>query len=613
MVATVRQSRRKRARDVGSRVQGRIGEAENGSPVVVLSSNFSIGPLLARGALLPDAYEGDTFSGLAGTDRLRWARGALPAAWVAALVESARNVIPIAIRLRLGRGVRRLAIPGYPDKIDGVCASDVAGMFFRTEKERRRFESVEFSNYDVAGVSMRFGVDALLFESTVDERRDRVEDLVQAVGAPDYGVGGDVARAAAARADDVSRAVRAADSVTGLLAFLLTASPGRRIWMQGVQRLFAKKVKGPATSWPERLTSGMLGNPIDASTIERALLTGIVDVMARYPVEDGWPAEEVLAEVTAEATGRIGPEDEGAVEDLERWASRAGDVLASRAQPQSLADDGFILQRASLLLLLRGDLESLARGETEGIGPRYPGALVRGTASALAALRTGLRAMPARYKRAADSGAPGHWLAYLGEVFVALLQTAKRPRLLPPECPVPTVTYRSIRPLQGEWIVSIASREVSRTPVAVDHGLERLLAMGQHLGFEFQEHGDNGLVTTVSFGDAAKRPVYLELIRIGHGGGPMVRFSAPALKVVSVGSRRRRITRDVAFDLLKRNADPGMNCRFAVNENVTEVLVLVDQLLATLDEAEFLQHVKQVARAAEDFELTQNVGTVSAI
>jgi hypothetical protein len=485
-------------------------------------------------------------------------------------------------------------------------------MVFRTEKERDRFETLDFSNYDLTGAGISLGVDPSLFEGAAGEPNatpGTQAPEAQAPGSPLVDV--DSRSAKSSSIDNAIRAVRSADCLTGLLAFLLTGSPGRRPWMQGMQRLFAKKPKEPAMSWPERMVSAALGKPAEAPTVEKALLSAIVEVVRRYPVESGWPAEQALAEVTSAAKGRIEPNDERAVADVDRWASRAADVLASRAEAQSLADDGFVLQRAVLLLLLRGDLEGLSAGEAEASGPQRPGPVVRGTAGALAALRTGLRALPARHKRAIDSSAPGHWLAYLGEVFLALLQTANPSALVPPNLPAPTVLYRSIRTLHGEWIVSIASKEVARTPLEVDRGLERLLTMGQHLGFEFQEHGDNGLLAMVSPVTERARPVYLELIRTEHGSGPMVRFSAPALKVMGVGSRAR-MSRDLAFELLKRNADPGMNCRFAVNDDATEVLVLVDQLLATLDDAEFLQHIKHVASVAEDFDLSRNVGTVSA-
>lgn len=219
--------------------------------------------------------------------------------------------------------------------------------------------------------------------------------------------------------------------------------------------------------------------------------------------------------------------------------------------------------------------------------------------------------MPARYKTASDNSAPGHWLQYLGEVFLAVLQTSHPPALVPVTVPVPSVTYRPIRTLQGEWISSITSKEVARTPMEVDRGLDRLHAMGQHLGFEFQEYGDNGLVASVSSEHGRARPVYLELIRTDQGSGPMVRFSSPALKMIGVAARAR-MSRELAVELLKRNAEPSVHCRFAVNDEATEVLVLVDQLLGTLDDAEFLQHMKHVAKVAEEFELSRNLGSVTA-
>lgn len=594
----------------GPLFQGATGRATEESPATVLSSNFTVGPLLARGALLPVRLEGDAISSSDTGLRLRWSPGALPATWVSEVVASARNVIPIAIRLRPGHAVRSVVLPDCSDAAEAICLSDVEGMAFRTEKERERFQSLEFSNYDLSSAGISLDVDLGLFEGGVTDPNappgTGAPQAPDAAGAP----ADDGARSAkGASINDASRAVRSADCLTGLIAFLLTGSPGRRPWMHGVQRVFMKKAKGPAKSWPERIASAALGGPIDASPVDKALLTGIIDVLRRYPVEGGWPGEQALAEMAAQAKSHLESQDERAAAELDRWAARANYVLASKAEPQSLADDGFVLQRAALLLLLRGDLDGLAGADVKLNGAQHPGTLVWGTAGALAALRTGLRALPTRYKMSSDMSAPGHWLEFLGEVFVALLQTANPTALVPSHLPEPVVTYRPLRTLQGEWIASVASKEVVRTPVVVDRGLERLLTMGQHLGFEFHEHGDNGLVAAVSSGDGRKRNVYLELIRT-DGSGPMVRFSTPALMVMGVVARPR-MTRDMALDLLRRNADPGMNCRFAINDDATEVVVLVDQLLATLDDAEFLQHIQHVARVAEEFDLSRNVGTVS--
>src|SRR5687768_10079998 len=69
--------------------------------VLVLSSNFNIGPLLARGVLLPDVVEGEVL--LEGSAlRLLTATNRLDESAVAGLVSAARNVIPIAVELRPG-------------------------------------------------------------------------------------------------------------------------------------------------------------------------------------------------------------------------------------------------------------------------------------------------------------------------------------------------------------------------------------------------------------------------------------------------------------------------------------------------------------------------------
>jgi len=613
MADTPRRSTTRRATgEAGPLFQGTTGPLLEKPRTIVLSSNFTVGPLLARGALLPDALEGDALLASDTSLRLRWAHGSLADGSVSALVESARNVIPIAIRLRPDHSVRRLAIPGCSDSVEAICVSDVEALAFRTEKERDRFESLEFSNYDLSSTGICLCVDPSLFEEAVSgPTATSGPESPQAQDAPTSPADVDSQPATSANIDDEIRAVRTADCLTGLLAFLLTHSPGRRSWMNGVQYLFTKNARRRAGSWPERLASAALGGPVDASPAEKALLTALVAVLRRYPVEGGWPSEQVLADTVEQAKGCLASQDERASGELDRWAARANDVLASKAEPQSLADDGFVLQRATLLLLLRGDLDGLAGGEVTLNGARRPGALVRGTAGALAAMRTGLRAMPARFKAASDMSAPAHWLQYLGEVFLTLLQTPNPIALVPSHLPSPTVTYRPIRTLQGEWVTSTSSHEIARTSIEVDHGLERLLTMGQHLGFDFQEHGDDGLVASVPAEDGRAHPVYLELIQTGHGNGPMVRFSAPALTLLSVGPKPR-LTRDLAFNLLKRNADPGMSCRFAINDRSTEVLVLVDQLLSTLDDAEFVHHIEHVAKVAADFKLAVNVEAISA-
>ena len=81
---------------------------------------------------------------------------------------------------------------------------------------------------------MSFGVDASLFEATVNEESDSTTvNPPQTVPAPDATAQASGQLAAPVSLDDGIQAVRFADCLTGLLAFLLTASPGTRAWDAG--------------------------------------------------------------------------------------------------------------------------------------------------------------------------------------------------------------------------------------------------------------------------------------------------------------------------------------------------------------------------------------------
>lgn len=612
MADTQRKPRPKRTGSKGSL----FGDAETAerrkSQIVVLSSNFTIGPLLARGCLLPDALEGDAISDAGASTRLQWSTGPIPAGRVAALVASARNVIPIGIRLSAGCQVRQISVSGQPDPVECISVSDVEQLFFQNDKDRARFESLEFSNYALAATGLAIGVDAALFEGVgEDAARHSPSDAGESANATASAADGPgVAAPPGSALGETAGAIRKADCRAGLLAFLLTGSPGWRVWMYGVERLFAKKAKSiEGSTWPERIASAALAVSREATSVDDALLAAVVEVLPKYPVEGGWPGEQILAEIAQGAKARILSDDDRALREVTRWSERAADVLASKAEPQSLADNGYVIQRATLLLLLRGEIDGILEGKDSADGPLRPGPQVLGAATALAAMRTGLRALPARYKATSDSQAPGRLLAYLGETFLRVLQEPTQSSLIPPPLATPSIVYRSIRTLQGEWIVTISSKEVARTVAEFDRGLERLLTMGRHMGFEFEEHGLNGLVTQVTRPDGRRRPLYLDLLQRDKGGA-VVRFSSPTLKLVGTNSRAR-LPREFLLDLLVRNSSPEMNCRFAIVDDDSVIVALVDQMLATLDEAELKQHIQHVAQVADEFELSRDVGKVS--
>ena len=549
-------------------------------PVNVLSSNFAIGPLLARGCLLSSETGSGTFT----TTSDRFDENA-----VTAVMASARNVIPIAISLKSGRGVRSLTIPGIDGSLEAVAFSDVDALLFRSEKEKTRFTSLEFGNYSL---------DALELTSTVSEDAFPALDQTSVTTSE---------MAEPVVPSSLTSAVRQAESLAGLVAYYFNASPGRAIWMRGVQALTAanRRNSPPSESWPERISRIAIDRSAPTRDSDDALLAATIEVLSHLPVEQGWPSHEVLTQIRESAARLVPAGDDKTSRDITVWADRALEILDAKAEPSSLADDAHVLRRAVLLLLLRGDIDAILAGVAASTGNQRPGPQVLGVAGALAAYRAGLRALPNRCKSGPDRAASTTMLSYLGELFLAELQEHE-PCLFPAHFARPQIAYRRIRALQGEWVVSIEGTESARIPATFDSGLERLLTMGRDLGFEFDEHGDAGLVTNVVKSDGKPRPVYLKVLKGETVGGAVVRFSSPTLKLVGPNSRSK-LSKEVLLNLLIRNADPEMNCRFAIEDDESVIVVLVDQLLGTLDEAEFRKHVHHVAHVAAEFELGKAV------
>jgi hypothetical protein len=104
--------------------------------------------------------------------------------------------------------------------------------------------------------------------------------------------------------------------------------------------------------------------------------------------------------------------------------------------------------------------------------------------------------------------------------------------------------------------------------------------------------------------------VYLDLLESERSGGDVVRFSSPTHRVAGT-SWRGRFTKEFLLALLIRNASPDMNCRFALVDADSTIVALVDQLLATLDEAELKQHIQHVAQVADEFASSHGVSEAS--
>ena len=574
----------------------------------VLCSNWSIGPLLARGCLLPPGA-GDlteiSFFDEQHRDALLFSRRSIPAGWCAALRESRRNTFPIGIRLR-GSGMR---LGKSPTDMSGraISIGDVDALVFSDSKEMKNFSSMAFADLDPMGLGVTLEVVPEVFEgSDPDEESEQPQTTAVAAHSP---------------TDDPARIqLRRADALAALRAVLLAAAPGTRPWVESLLRTSGKAgdVEGEEGAWVAAIMRGILTSGEEKEqSLESALLAGCSSVLLEeFGLEAGWPATEVLARIE-EATRRRCADDVLAADGptFERWSERCREVLEARVEPQPLRDDRSVGLRAIIFLLLRAEIEPILEtqsGEDSGtvleVGPQ-----VRTLAACLAAVRTGLRSLPSELKILKGSVEPRSWTDYLGRGVLAHLGYESELRRT--DADALTANYRTIGLLQGEWVLAEGGRELTRKPREVDPALTRLAAMGRELGYDLAEHGDAALGVSLRWPDGRGQPVFLGVRRDNVGASPIVRFWSPALDVSSGGKGAKKwptpalnkTKKTFLLYLLERNASPDLSCRFAISREEEAVIVLVDQLLATLDDQEFQQQIEHVARVADDFERERGV------
>jgi hypothetical protein len=304
-------------------------------------------------------------------------------------------------------------------------------------------------------------------------------------------------------------------------------------------------------------------------------------------------------------------------EDSDRllvWENKCREVLNVVSTPPEFLDEKSIPFRAAMLFILRKDVESIAR--TRDDSSSLPiGKQVRCLAALMAASRMGLRRLPAQFKIPPGGDIAKKWLGSLGSRIIE--------DLVQPEDKSSTAfvklknEYRSLGTLQGEWVIRRGPTELFRITRFFEPDLLRIHAIGTSLGYEMEEYGELGLKTRFSWKSGRAQTVFLELVRRSSKDQAVLRFWSPALNLAPARKSKKspwpatKLKRGLGLnglvDLLERNAKTSMNCRFAVDREKELLVVIVDQLLATMDEQEFSKHVEHVAKTADDFERDQGL------
>ena len=109
----------------------------------------------------------------------------------------------------------------------------------------------------------------------------------------------------------------------------------------------------------------------------------------------------------------------------------------------------------------------------------------------------------------------------------------------------------------------------------------------------------NRLKYTYQFKDGRRQTVYIKVGKPTKTGAKTLRFYSPCLDL-SIKSNYDSLKKS-AIDILKRSNDPERYCRFAIDNEIKQLVVMRDQIDFSGQSAE-LDFLKHVAEVADEFE-----------
>jgi hypothetical protein len=532
----------------------------------VLSSNWTIGPLLARGCLLPPAWgeeSGLSFLDEGWPETLPSSIDALPEDWCDAVRAARRNAFPIGVKLW--------------DSAEGphscLALDEVDCLVFENDEEQSMMLDSPFADFDLRKLGLRCEVDPSVFKGQqVPVARTEVRVTTSKEG------------------------LRTADCLASLRAILPIIASGTEEWISSTLSLwswpYASAEEG--LDWIADCVKGVIGPKVDnrEHPLERRLLMAFAGLMRTdYELATGWPAAEILRRVMDQVNEA--PVESSEKEVLSKWGEVSHTAIRGDGKVPALGDEKGICFRAITYVLLRGgDLEKVLTSDKDG--PISVGHNVRAVAASLAALRAGLRGSPSVIKTLQGSDDGLAWMSALGRSVLCDLGLS--------EVTV-SLSATSNEGSPGLWSVGNGDKVLYTLPVPREPSVRRVLDAIERVGWPVDEvrgstvisrvlvpHGTDLSVRVVPSGPELTAPlsvvitIYpLSSARSGAGRWP--------------SAKAKKLRKDILFRLLELNAgEPTSSPRFGLSEEDNAV-VLIDQVNVS-DKGRLAAHLARLGESA---------------
>jgi hypothetical protein len=229
-------------------------------------------------------------------------------------------------------------------------------------------------------------------------------------------------------------------------------------------------------------------------------------------------------------------------------------------------------------------------------------------ALAMAAIRTGFRALPRECKTFESNEGTSDVRGPMGQLFI--VDFSSRLSAKPVDMSMPIhVEYRGRAVLEGDWVVRFGASSPVTLRAEFDPRLKELAARAKRLGLEVSDE-DGRLLRLVVLADQGDvRPVLLT-IESGkeRDERALVRLSSELLVSSTPKSRLRKqkpkpastMPKDFFLGLLKEQLTAGADWRFGLSADGEKLYIFSDHSLDRLDDSEFQKWILEVGRRASN-------------
>ena len=280
------------------------------------------------------------------------------------------------------------------------------------------------------------------------------------------------------------------------------------------------------------------------------------------------------------------------LKNLGNWGNTCADILDFKRDVTPLGDEKNVVMRALLLLMLRVEPRDIDSSQGSAINP---GDEVRFLAAMLSGARYGLARLPNQLKIKSCLYLSGFMASMINE------RIGDGDRIKNKKPDEPRLKVKKIGGMGKQVSILSGGDTVLDIHIEGDRVLQkaRLIAGESGLKLEYDEENER-LFWHKEFADGRKQDVFVS--NAGNvRGNTMIRIWSPCLDLSSAKGKKA-FNKKLAEDLLKKQDESNLPCRYSINVEKKKLRVLADQIAETNDKKEMQSHLENVAKAADEFE-----------